>query len=345
MFQLTSLRNFVVRFFNEKKFNLEHLAQHIEGLIFTSPQPLSVKDIQSCLEETFETNFPDTDIKSALNSIRDRYSENDYAFEVIAISGGYQFMTKGAYHKTIGTLLKQTTKKQLSRAALETLSIVAYKQPVTKTEVEKIRGVSCDYAMQKLLEKELVDITGRSEGPGRPLLYATSEKFMDYFGLASISELPKPKDFRLPDNVVGEAAPIEESMLVEVDEASGIQIGNLNLPPTVVLDMKGQELVIRQLDPVMENAVGVIATGVGLFDDETTQPPKVVLPTPTAVGTEKTDTNAIEPGMNNQVLDDAVAEIIAVAGIFDEIITTKEVPRVPDSAIIAKAARMRQEEE
>lgn len=325
---------------------MEYLAQHIEGLIFTSPQPLSIQDIQSCLEETFETNFPDTDIKSALGSIQDRYSENEYAFEVIAISGGYQFMTKGAYHKTIGTLLKQTTKKQLSRAALETLSIVAYKQPVTKTEVEKIRGVSCDYAMQKLLEKELVDITGRSEGPGRPLLYGTSEKFMDYFGLETINDLPKPKDFRLPENVVGEAAPIEESMLVEVDEAGGIQIGNINVPPIIVLDMNGQELVIRQLDPVMENAVGVIAAGVGLFDDDTTQPPQVVLPTPTAEGTEKTDISAIEPGMNNQILDQAVAEIIAVAGIFDEAVATpKEVPMVPDSAIINKAARMRQEEE
>jgi len=206
---------------------LEYLAQHIEGLIFTSPNPLSLKDIQECLEETFETPFPDTDIKSAINSIKDRYQENDFSFEVVSVSGGYQFMTKGAYHQTIGTLLRQTTKKKLSRAALETLSIIAYKQPVTKSEIEKIRGVSCDYAVQKLLEKELVDINGRSEGPGRPLLYGTSEKFMDYFGLENLNELPKPKDFHLPDNVVGEAAPIEESMLVEVDASNqGIQIGN-----------------------------------------------------------------------------------------------------------------------
>jgi len=114
--------------------------------------------------------------------------------------------------------LRQTTKKRLSRAAMETLSIIAYKQPVTKSEMEKIRGVSCDYAVQKLLEKELVDIKGRSDGPGKPLLYGTSEKFMDYFGLKNLGELPKPKDFKEPDSEIGEKAPIEEVVPV-ADEA------------------------------------------------------------------------------------------------------------------------------
>ena len=118
--------------------------------------------------------------------------------------------TGGAFHAIIGTFLKQKTRRRLSRAAMETLSIIAYKQPVTKTEMEKIRGVSCDYSLQKLLEKDLVSITGRSDGPGRPLLYGTSEKFMDYFGLKSLKDLPQPKDFKTPDNSIGEQAPIEE---------------------------------------------------------------------------------------------------------------------------------------
>jgi segregation and condensation protein B len=128
----------------------------------------------------------------------------------VEIAGGYQFLSKGAYHPTIGVFLRQTTNKRLSRSALETLSIVAYKQPVTKSELEKIRGVSCDYAMQKLLEKELVIIMGRSDGPGKPLLYGTSTKFMDYFGISSMEDLPKPKEFSNPDNSIGELAPIEE---------------------------------------------------------------------------------------------------------------------------------------
>jgi len=120
-------------------------------------------------------------------------------------------LTKPAFHNSVGTLLRQNNKRRLSRAALETLSIIAYKQPVPKSEMEKIRGVSCDYSVQKLLEKELVAIVGRSDAPGRPLLYGTSEKFMDYFGLKSLDEMPKPKDFKEPDNEIGEQAPIDET--------------------------------------------------------------------------------------------------------------------------------------
>jgi len=106
--------------------------------------------------------------------------------------------------------LRQTTKKRLSQAALETLSIIAYKQPVSKNELEQIRGVSCDYSIQKLLEKELIEIAGRSEAPGRPLLYRSSQKFMDYFGLKSLRDLPKTKDFKEPESEIGEPTAIEE---------------------------------------------------------------------------------------------------------------------------------------
>jgi segregation and condensation protein B len=119
-------------------------------------------------------------------------------------------MTKKDYHDTIGTLLKQKTKKRLTKAALETLAIVAYRQPMTKVEVEQIRGVNSDYSIQKLLEKELVTIVGRSEKPGRPLLYATSPKFMDYFGIQSLKDLPRVKDFQEEEvNEIGEPQDIE----------------------------------------------------------------------------------------------------------------------------------------
>ncbi len=167
--------------------------------------------------ETFETEFSEADIASSIEQIKARFSADDFAIELVEIAGGLQFMTKGAYHSVIGTWLKQTTKKRLSQAAIETLSIIAYKQPVTKTDLEAIRGVSCDYSLQKLLEKELVSIVGRSDGPGRPLLYGTSIKFMDYFGLKSMNDLPKPKDFKEPDSEIGERAPIEE----DVETADG----------------------------------------------------------------------------------------------------------------------------
>ena len=189
---------------------MEYLSQHIESLIFSSETPITYDEIKLCLEETFESKFRKPQIEKAINVSMEKYRADDFPFEIIEIGNGYRFFTKGAYHKVVGQHLKQTAKKRLSRAALETLSIIAYKQPVTKGELEKIRGVSCDYSIQKLLEKELITITGRSEGPGRPLLYGTSQKFMDYFGLKDINDLPKPKDFKDPDQVIGEAAPLEE---------------------------------------------------------------------------------------------------------------------------------------
>ncbi|MFT5165790.1 MAG: segregation and condensation protein B [Saprospiraceae bacterium] len=197
---------------------LEYLAQHIESLIFTTEHPVSIQEIQSCLEETFETPFEVEELEKTLGELKARYKEEHFAFELVEIANGFQFLTKGAYHQTIGTYLKQTTKKRLSKAALETLAMISYKQPVSKTELENIRGVSCDYSIQKLLEKELVTILGRAETPGRPLLYGTTEKFMDYFGIKSLKDLPKPKDFRTPDSEVGEVAPIEEEIPLEEKE-------------------------------------------------------------------------------------------------------------------------------
>jgi len=191
---------------------VEHLSQHIESLIFAAELPVTLKEIKTCLEEAFQTKFKKGELEKALQEIIQKYEDDAFSFEVIEIAEGYQFLTKGAYHNSVGTMLKQKTKKRLSRAALETLSIIAYKQPVTKSEMEKIRGVSCDYSVQKLLEKELVAILGRSDAPGRPLLYGTSEKFMDYFGIKSIKDLPKLKDFKTADSEIGEAASADETV-------------------------------------------------------------------------------------------------------------------------------------
>lgn len=190
---------------------MDFLIPHIESLIFTAESPIRLAEIQSCLEESFGSSFPDAELLDAIARLKERYSDEAVAFEIVEINEGYQLMTKPAYHRTVGIYLKQTTKKRLSQAALETLSIIAYKQPISKSEAEKIRGVNCDYALQKLLEKELVTITGRSEGPGRPLLYGTTEKFMDYFGLKSLKDLPQPKDFKEPEGgEIGAQMPIEE---------------------------------------------------------------------------------------------------------------------------------------
>lgn len=189
---------------------MKSLLQQIEALIFVSEQAISLKEIKNTLEEIFEQNIENEAILQLIETLKVKYNHEDFAFSIVEISAGYQFMTKKKYHETVGIFLKQKTKKRLSRSALETLSIVAYKQPVTKIEVEQIRGVNSDYSMQKLLEKELVTIVGRSEKPGRPLLYTTSPKFMDYFGIKSLKDLPKVKDFVEVTNEIGEKQPIEE---------------------------------------------------------------------------------------------------------------------------------------
>jgi len=183
---------------------MDFLGNHIEALIFCAPKPIQKKEIQNCLNEMFEADVPLEDIDNALEQVEEKYQEESYSFEIIKTGGGYQFLTKPAYQASIGILLKQQSKKRLSTSALETLSIIAYKQPVTKSEIEQIRGVNCDYTVQKLLEKELVEIKGKAESIGRPLLYGTSDRFMDYFGINDIKELPTPKDFNNSDNEIGQ---------------------------------------------------------------------------------------------------------------------------------------------
>ncbi len=189
---------------------MDRLALHIESLIFATETTITLAQIKTCVEETLEQQYKPVEIKKSIDSLIEKFRSDDFSFEIVEIAKGYKFLTKGSYHQTVGTLIKKNNQKRLSKAALETLSIVAYKQPVTKSDIEAIRGVNCDYSVQKLLEKDLVSIHGRAEGPGRPLLYATSEKFMDYFGIKDIDSLPKLKDIKVPEIQIGEPAPIEE---------------------------------------------------------------------------------------------------------------------------------------
>lgn len=199
---------------------MDFLKQHVEALIFVSPQAVTLAEMQAVLNELFETEVSEPDILAAIEEVRIQYQQESHAFELVEIAGGYQFLTKGAYHNTVSIFLKQTTQKRLSQATLETLAIIAYKQPVAKSDLEAIRGVNCDYTLQKLLEKELVVIAGRSEGPGRPLLYSTSEKFMDYLGIKTLNDLPKPKDFKDVENTIGEVPPAEEPAIPDADAES-----------------------------------------------------------------------------------------------------------------------------
>jgi segregation and condensation protein B len=180
---------------------------HIEVLIFASDKPLTSLDIVELINNSFgfleERIMPDQ-VDSALQGIKEKYDSEFYPFEVKESGGGWQFLTKKDYHKTIAQLNGDKFLKRLSNAALETLAIIAYKQPITKGEIEAIRGVNSDYSIQKLLEKELILISGRNEhAPGKPLVYATSKNFMDYFGINSASDLPKIREVLAEQMVEG----------------------------------------------------------------------------------------------------------------------------------------------
>ncbi|HLU94315.1 MAG TPA: SMC-Scp complex subunit ScpB [Membranihabitans sp.] len=184
--------------------NTDHLKQHIEALIFVANPSITILEILDCLQERFEATFEEENIGRLVEELIDEYQSGKSSFEILEMNGGFRFMTRPAFENTITTYLKQIQNDKLSKTAMETLSIIAYKQPVTKTVIEQIRGVNCDYTIQKLLDKELVTIVGRGETIGKPLLYGTSPKFMDYFGLKSIQDLPALKDFEDKKQVIGD---------------------------------------------------------------------------------------------------------------------------------------------
>ncbi|HEV8082512.1 MAG TPA: SMC-Scp complex subunit ScpB [Chitinophagaceae bacterium] len=199
--------------------DLSQIIPHIEALIFASDKPLSVNELVELVNNALgfiEDRADQGQVEAAINAIDEKYNSEFYSFEVVQSGGGWQFLTKKEFHKTIAQLNGDKFLKKLSVASLETLSIIAYKQPVTKSEIEIIRGVNCDYAVQKLLEKELVIIAGRKEeAPGKPLIYTTSKSFMDYFGINSPDDLPK----------------IKEVLNQEIIEATRIEQNENEIPP------------------------------------------------------------------------------------------------------------------
>ena len=205
---------------------LSHLIPHIESLIFASDKPLTAAEITELINSAFgfmDDKVSAEQVAAAIEGIVEKYNSEFYPFEVRESGGGWQFLTKKEFHKTVAQLNGEKFLKKLSAAALETLAIIAYKQPITKGEIESIRGVSSDYSVQKLLEKELIIISGRNEKlPGHPLVYATSRSFMDYFGINHPEDLPKIKevlaDALVEPTVIHHTEMVEPSAMVVTDE-------------------------------------------------------------------------------------------------------------------------------
>jgi segregation and condensation protein B len=204
---------------------LSQIIPHIEALIFASDKPLNNEELVELVNNALgfiEDRATVEQIATAVEGIQEKYNSEFYAFELRQSGGGWQFLTKKEYYKTVALLNGDKFLKRLSAASLETLAIIAYKQPITKSEMEAIRGVNCDYAVQKLLEKDLVIISGRKEeAVGQPLLYATSKSFMDYFGINSADDLPKISEVMMEELVQAtNVQQAQEDMLLQAEEAT-----------------------------------------------------------------------------------------------------------------------------
>ncbi|HMN16102.1 MAG TPA: SMC-Scp complex subunit ScpB [Ignavibacteriaceae bacterium] len=168
----------------------------IEVLIFSSDEPISESEIIRAIKgiDGEDIEISSENISDTVDLLNKSYEDSSRSFRIKKIANGFVFVTSEIFAKYVGYLSSEKSKRRLSQAALETLAIIAYKQPVTKPELEQIRGVNSDYILTTLLEKNLITITGRAESIGRPLLYGTTTEFLKYFGLYNLSDLPKPRE-------------------------------------------------------------------------------------------------------------------------------------------------------
>lgn len=193
----------------------------IEALIFSSDEPIPPSEIIRTIKEIdgSDTEITPKDVENSVDYLNNRYLDDEKSFIIKKVANGFAFATKQEYAKYVGFLSSVKSKRRLSQAALETLAIIAYKQPITKPEIENLRGVNSDYMMNTLLEKDLITIKGRAETIGRPLLYVTTDEFLKYFGLNKISDLPKPREV---DEIMKDEDFIEEKRKIMMNQIEEI---------------------------------------------------------------------------------------------------------------------------
>ncbi len=170
----------------------------VEALIFASDEPLTARQIGEILNSTEgggpRLRMKEDEILGVIRELNAEYVASARSFRIIQVAGGFQYATMPEFAEWLGKMVREKARRKLTQATLETMSVIAYKQPVTKPEIEAIRGVNADYAIQKLMERGLITIVGRAATPGRPLLYGTTQDFLKHFGINDLSELPKPRE-------------------------------------------------------------------------------------------------------------------------------------------------------
>lgn len=199
------------------------LSSVIEALIFASEEPISGQKIKSIIVDNEELiEISEDTVSDFVDKLNTRYDEQGLSFRIERIAKGYTFVTQKKYHYWLSIFQHENAYRKLSQSAIESLAIVAYKQPITKPEVDQIRGVDSGYILRQLMEKALIEVSGRSDSPGKPLLYTTTDHFLRHFGINSVGELPKPREIEeiLKDDDMAEHRQLllEQSMYMDEEE-------------------------------------------------------------------------------------------------------------------------------
>jgi len=217
---------------------VQDMAHQIEALLFASEKPLDARQVTALLSSLLPEAVKLTQVQCVLDELVEDWQQRPGGFELVQSGGGYCFLTRSAFLPIVQKAVLEQSKRKLSVASLETLSIVAYKQPVSKSEVEQIRGVNCDFSIQKLLEKNLIKIKGKGDGPGRPILYATTDLFMDYFGINNIKQLPQLKELEQEGHEIGRDEEDRLTYTEMLHSSKGIEV---NSEP-ISLEVSGSSL-------------------------------------------------------------------------------------------------------
>jgi len=163
--------------------------QLVEALLIASDVPLTPERLKECIDDGHRVDLAET-----VEELNERYKANQHAFYIMPVGKGFQIVTVNKYENVVRNYINRNVRARLTYAALETLAVIAYKQPISKPEIERVRGVNCSAVLSTLLERELITVSGRSDAPGRPLLYVTTEEFLRYFGLATPADLPRTRE-------------------------------------------------------------------------------------------------------------------------------------------------------
>jgi segregation and condensation protein B len=278
----------------------------LEALIFASDEYLTAARLKAILPG----NPGARGISAMIEKINRQLQKERHPFEIVEIGGGYQFKTVAYYHPWVRQIFQEKAAKRLSIQALECLSIIAYRQPLSKAEIEAIRGVISDGAMKTLLEKRLITITGRSEKPGRPLLYGTTPDFLKYFGLNSTGDLPNIEEFEAMVRQKIESLPIEE--------LGSARARVLAQSESSVAGLDAESFPIEANETIMADETTLNpepGKGIGVTDEAREEDIK---PTAARVLTEKTETDAaagetendyaLPNGKNEPIVENAAAE-------------------------------------